>query len=214
MQPKKVYIDTNVFKFSAIQLQRFHPRVQTIDWGGKSQEVIVRDFVNVNPNLSIKNPELRAEADLLFRLAVLGKQGKIKYVTNVETLIESWNIPNMNSKTGKFYGAPFDIVDAPISYSRVLSDWDINSSQAQFKFLSAINHKQFLELQKMTGAYQGEGKLNRNQLVDAFQIWCAEHNCCEYFLTLDFKLIRMLRSNKKSSPVVEVVKPSELSEHI
>jgi predicted nucleic acid-binding protein len=61
----------------------------------------------------------------------------------------------------------------------------------------------------MTGAYQGSGKLNRNQLLDAFHIWCAEFNKCDYFLTLDFKLLNVVRKQKRHS-LVEIIKPSEL----
>ncbi|OGP41631.1 MAG: hypothetical protein A2090_06470 [Deltaproteobacteria bacterium GWD2_42_10] len=79
----------------------------------------------------------------------------------------------------------------------------------QFNFLSSIKNKRFLELQKMTGAYQGAKKLNRNQLLDAFHIWCAEHNKCDYFLTLDFKLVNVIR-RQKGATLSELVTPSEL----
>ena len=54
--------------------------------------------------------------------------------------------------------------------------------QAQFKFLRSLNDERFRELQAITGAYQGEGKINRNQLLDAFHLWCAEGNGCDLFL--------------------------------
>jgi hypothetical protein len=62
----------------------------------------------------------------------------------------------------------------------------------------------------MTGAYQGGGKWNRNQLLDAFHLWCAEYNKSDYFLTLDFKLIRILGQNRKTRLPVRAVRPSEL----
>ena len=90
-----------------------------------------------------------------------------------------------------------------------------DSKDAQFQFLSSLKNRRFLELQKITGAYQGEGKLNRNQLLDAFHFWCAEFNSCAFFLTLDFKLIRMLNSArvKHASPTL-AVRPSELMQKL
>lgn len=211
MGQRKVYIDTNVFKFSATQLPRLRPRQQTINWGGKVQEVTVHDFVTLNPNEAIDNPELKMEADLLPALAQLGKQGYVRYVVNVETLFESWGIPSMDSSTGKFFGAPFEMVDSPIEHERILLGCGVDDPKDdQFEFMRSIRNDRFHELQKMVGAYQGKNKPNRNQLLDAFHLWCAEHNKCDFFLTLDFKLIRVLRNNRKRVLGVEVVKPSEL----
>jgi hypothetical protein len=209
MSPAKVYIDTTVLKFSATQLPRLLPRKQTIDWGGRVHEVTVHDFVRVNPNDSIDNPELKAETELLPTLAEAGKRGEVKYVIQMETLFESWGIPKMDSETGKFYGTPLEDVEAPIKYKRVLLGFNRDGREMQFSFLSSIRNARFLELQKMTGAYQGSGKLNRNQLLDAFHIWCAEFNKCNYFLTLDFKLLNVVRKQKRHS-LVEIIKPSEL----
>ena len=209
----KVYIDTTVLKFSATQLPRLRPRKQNINWGGRDHELTVHDFVRINPNDSIDNPKLKAEAELLPSLAEAGKNGIVKYVIQVETTFESWGIPKMDSETGKFYDAPYEYVEAPIKYSRVLIGFGFDAREMQFRFLSSIKNKRFLELQKITGAYQGPGKFNRNQLLDTFHLWCAEYNNCDYFLTLDFKLIRMLRK-QKSRLLSEIVKPSELMERI
>ena len=209
----KVYIDTNVLKFSATQLQRYRPRTQKINWGGRELEVTVNDLVCVNPNETIKNPELKIEAELLPVLAEAGKAGVIKYVIQMEALFESWGIPKMKSETGTFYDAPYECVEAPVKYSRTLVGAGFDPKEMQFRFLSSIKNKRFIELQKLTGAYQGSGKLNRNQLLDAFHLWCAEHNGCDYFLTLDFKLIRVV-GKQKGRFLSEVVKPSELMSRI
>ena len=209
----KVYIDTTVLKFSATQLPRLHPKKQKINWGGQYHQLTVHDFVHVNPNDSIDNPKLKAEAELLPSLAEAGKTGVVKYVIQVETLFESWGIPKMDSGTGKFYDAPCEYVEAPIKYSRILVGAGSDARDMQLRFLSSFKSKRFLELQKMTGAYQGPGRLNRNQLLDAFHLWCAEHNSCDYFLTLDFKLIKVLRK-QKGRLLSEVVKPSELMNRI
>lgn len=210
MELPKVYIDTNVFKFSATQLQRLVPRRQSLNWGGQVHEVIVHDLVDLNPNENITNGDLKSEVELLPQLAKLGKTNRVEYVIQTETLFESWGLPNMDSSTGEFYGTPCRAVDAPITYDRVLIGGHTDSGEMQFDFLKSIRAKRFLEVQRITGAYQGEGKLNRNQLLDAFHLWCAEHNKCNYFLTLDFKLIRVLGQNRKKQLSVRAVRPSEL----
>ncbi len=82
--------------------------------------------------------------------------------------------------------------------------------ELQFEFLSGLHHERFMELQKLTGAHQGQRKANRNQLLDAFHIWCAEHSDCDYFLTMDLKLIRMVSNNRKRNLRLKLVGPSEL----
>ena len=89
-------------------------------------------------------------------------------------------------------------VEAPITYSRVVFGGPSDFRVLQFDFLAKLKSQRFVELQRVTGAYQGDRGLNRHQLLDAFHLWCAEHNRCDYFLTLDFKLIRMLRSRQSS----------------
>jgi hypothetical protein len=69
-----------------------------------------------------------------------------------------------------------------------------------------LNDKRFLELQKITGAFQGKRGVQRNQLLDAFHLWCAEHNKCDFFLSLDFKLA----THTKGRVPVLIVRPSQL----
>lgn len=209
MTPPKVYLDTTVLKFSATQLPRLRPRQQIVNWGGREYEVIVHDPIDINPNDGISNPELKAEAGLLPKLAELGKKGHIKYVMQTETQIESWGLPKMDSAAGRFYGAPCSTVEAPITYGRIVFGGD-DPVEMQFEFLKNISSPRFAEIQRMTGAYQGEGRTNRNQLLDAFHLWCSEHNKCDYFLTLDFTLMKVLKQNRKRQLFVNVVRPSEL----
>jgi hypothetical protein len=123
--------------------------------------------------------------------------------------MEVWGLPSLDSETGDFYGAKVSSVDAPVQYGRIMFEANSDYKEEQFRFLSSIKHDRFRELQRITGAYQGERKLNRNQLLDAFHLWCAEHNKCHFFLTLDFTLAKIV-AKSKAKPRVPVLKPSEV----
>jgi predicted nucleic acid-binding protein len=211
----KVYIDTNIFKFSATELRRFVAKeVEPLQWGDITIDSPVYDIVSVNPNDKIPNEALKLEASLLQNVAEAAKHNIIDLVIHHETLLESWGIPNMDSQSGKFYGAPYEIIEGPIRYSRVVLGHNIDSDKAQYEFLRGIRHKRFIDIHKATGAYQGEKKVNKNQLIDAWNIWCAEHSQCQFLLTMDLKLIRMIKANKKWESTVSIVTPSKLLDAI
>lgn len=73
MNKTKVYIDTNIYKFSATDLLRLRPRKQILNWGEATREDTVYDFVHINPNNRIRDYKLKQETDLLPKLAELGK---------------------------------------------------------------------------------------------------------------------------------------------
>ena len=204
----RVYVDTNVLKFSATALHRNVPTKQKMDWAGKEIEVVIHESRVINPNLGIKNTELKGEADLLPRIADLSLQGKVQFVMQFEARDESWGIPNMNSRTNQFYGAEIQYIEAPFKYSRVVAGGGRNIDH-QYEFLKRVQHPRFDQLQMITGAWQGKNPKNRNQLIDAFHLWCAEHAGVEYFLTLDFKLQKQVSLSNR--PVqVQIVRPSEM----
>lgn len=210
----KVFVDTNIFKFSATELPRWKPTAQMMHWGDIEKKVIVHDPINVNRNDNILNLKLKSEAEILPELAALGKRGLVRYLIQMEAELESWGIPSMDSKTGLFYGAPLEYIKAPVTYSRVIASGIANLKDMQYEFLCSLKHKRFIELQKITGAYQGKRKLSRNQLLDAFHIWCAEHGGCDYFLTMDFTLIEVVSSNINTNLSVNLVRPSALLSEI
>jgi hypothetical protein len=75
----KVFLDTNVYKFSAVELPRLRSREASIRWGGQERPYIVHDLITVNPNESLgeESAELKAEAELLPEVAGLGASGLV-----------------------------------------------------------------------------------------------------------------------------------------
>ncbi|NOT60254.1 MAG: hypothetical protein HOP19_08515 [Acidobacteria bacterium] len=162
-----------------------------------------------NDKLSEGNEELKKEIDLLPQIADLAKVGTMEVLQHLETIMEAAGKRRMGSASGKFYGAPMTMADNPIPYGRTLYSPYHSPLQLAFDFFKDIEHPRFKALQKMANA-KPDSKKYLQQLRDAFYIWCAEHNNCDYFLTLDFKLIKMINSNKRHTTSVKLVKPSEL----
>lgn len=205
----KIYLDTNVYKFSATELPRFRVEMKEVHWGGRTFTLPLHTPVVINPNDRLdENSEINAEALLLPTVASLGKEGVVHFLISIETQVELSFVPNLDSRTGYFYNAPRTIVEPPMRYERILYGGIEDPKQAQCAFLKRLRDPRFLELRKMCGAEQGN-HVNRNQLLDAFHLWCAEHHDCDYFLSLDFKLARMTANSRKKLRC-HVVRPSEL----
>ena len=208
----KVFLETNVFKFAATKIERLiRVNRPTRNAQGEITGILLYEPGYINPNEKIQDPNLRREADLLPQIADLAKTGKFGLLTHREANYETWGLRNMNSATGDFYDATVTEVEAPINYGRMLFYPGIPAKELAKNFFVGISDKRYRTLAKIAGAYQGKNGYNLNQLRDAFYVWCAEHNGCEYMLTLDFKLIRAMR-NSKHNVQVKVVRPSELLE--
>lgn len=213
MNIPRVFLDTNIIKFSSSELERYVPYEQEILWGGSKQRLVVHQMESRNPNDNIRNEELKREVDLLEDVAKLGDAGRLEFLTHAEVHFESWSMPNLDSKRGLFYGANVGLVEDPIQYSRTIMGGRHSLRESQYAFLSSIEHPRFIEIQKVVGAYQGEmNSPSRNQLLDAFHLWCAENGKCDYFLTLDLKLIKLIRFKANNCLAVKAIKPSELLE--
>ena len=206
----KVFLDANVFKFATTEQQRLVPRRTSIQWGPKIFDMVVHDLKVLNPNDRIRNPELKSEAGLVEKLAAKAKSGQFKAVSHFEVTFETMGLPAMDCQRGRFYGAPVEQIKAPITYSRLFISGRHDPERLVRDFLEGLSDPRFDELQKITGAFQGDRPKNLNQLLDAFYLWCAEFELCDYFLTLDFKLIRIVTKAARRRKAPRLVRPSEL----
>jgi hypothetical protein len=204
------YIDANIFKFAATALVRLFPRKQVIHYDGQTTEHRYFESRFVNPNDRISNPKLMAEVRLIETVANQVKAGRLKAVADLETHFETWGFPNMDSVHRRFYGAPVGPAPPPIHVDRFLFCAGEDPLILQRNFLRDIRYPRFLELQKVTGGYQGKGRHNWNQVIDAYALWCAEHNQCDYFLTLDFRLIRIWENAHIGASTIKLMIPSQL----
>ena len=206
-----ILLDTNVLKASVDTQLAFLPDTQTFDWGGEQVSLKIHQpvYVNQNVKLLIKGRPSQFDDTLALRfIAALAKEGKIRLLTHQEVVFELMRLPRANGGQ-RFYDAPIENVQGPFQYGRIVIDH--TKHDYQYEFLSKVDHPRFKELQRACGAYQGQHKpLNRNQLLDAFHVLCAESASAEYFLTMDGKLARVLQHGKKKKTNLNFVSPKEL----
>ena len=118
----RVFIDTNVIKFSATKQLRFiRVNKPTRNWCGKITGFQVATIGYVNPNDKLADEsEIKKEAKLLNDVAVLAENGKIELFEDTEMIVERMGLPNIGSASGRFYGAPIKRSNPPIIYSRTI----------------------------------------------------------------------------------------------
>lgn len=204
----RVYLDTSALKLSIQAIVGLTPVDEGVNWGGREITITVHKTAVTHPIEGINNTELKREADLLPKIAELAHEGTIELIVQNETLVELWGLPRTAGKL--FFGAPLKKVQAPFEYSRVVFAAFEDSEKLQYDFLAGIKDSRFIELQKACGAYQGTIAPPRNQLLDAFHIWCAETSESQYFLTCDMSLVRYVAKQKQHIPAARVVLPSLL----
>jgi hypothetical protein len=206
-----VFVDTNILKFSAFKKNVYHTKKTTVNWGGAEFIAEIYEPHTVNSIGKIKDKVLKRDAVFLGMLAYAGVSEWIEFCIHREVDMETWGLPGMASPSGRFFGCTIREVPDPIApQSRIIVGGNKKFKEHILDFVCSIEHPRFVELTKMTGAYQGESKpLNLNQALDAYHIWCAESAKMDYFLTMDYKLQKVVgRSKIKTS--VKVVTPDQL----
>jgi hypothetical protein len=89
--------------------------------------------------------------------------------------------------TPPFFDASVRNLDAPIPVDRIMVDGSGSYGSPDDltrMFLESIKHPRFIELRRITGVAKHSSQYV-NQLLDAFYIWCAEHNKAFALLTTD-----------------------------
>ena len=179
-----------------------------MNWGGRLQQAEVVRWFEEYPNAALDRG-FRQHLAALPLIAHLAKRGRVTLLSHMEVAVELMGLPGPPDSRGTFYGAPITNVEGPIRYGRVVVGPSWDHRDHQFEFLAGLAHPDFVRLQNAVGARQGS-HLNRNQLIDAFHLWCAEHARADYFLTTDLRLVRSVRAQPRHAPRVQLLSPKEL----
>lgn len=204
----KIYVDSNIVRHAATKY-----RTMDIYFGGaKPGQALVRyGPIEVLKKKPADDKRLRKEIKLLKRLSKKIKKVGSSLVMDRQTFLEIKRAGRFRSDY--FFGSEIEFSNPPpVQYylSFVPSWMNTGPTDNQFhNFLSTLKHPRFMELAKYAGALQGKRK-KYNQLADAYWLWCAESNQCNYFLTLDTKLINSFSTAKRLTFMPILVTPSEL----
>lgn len=204
----RVFLDSNIIQHAATTY-----RTCDIYFGGaKPGEPLIRKGpIETVQKLPAENESLRAEiaslSILSLKLKEIGAHLMIDHENNREIKRAG------RFRTEYFHGANIVYAERPPEFNTLLAcpDWmNPGPTNNQFhNFLHGLKDTRFLELAKYAGALQGENP-NYNQLADAYFLWCAETNMADYFLTLDFRLIRCIQNAKRLNYKPKIVSASQL----
>jgi hypothetical protein len=199
----KIFIDTCVVRFSQEERRQWLKQKEPVNLFGKLQEVeIVRGHVD-SPQDKIDNDKQLRDAKASVEIAKLLATKQVQGVWQFETLFE-WGRTKKMGISAPSINQYMEVADPPCHYTRVLFDPD---QDVQFNFLRNLNQERYVDWKKACGVVKGSKK-ELNQLMDAWNLWSAEHNECDFFLTVDYKLIRSVNSRNIESNL-ELITPTE-----
>lgn len=144
-------------------------------------------------------------------IAKLAARKKIELLTQLESILEFGRLPDTDCPLGRFFGAPITTVNGPKPWYRVIADGRDLKTDHQFNYLRSHPDQRYKQLQIAVGVKPNASPRRiRNQMLDAWHIRCAEEANANYFLTVDYSLIRHLEGHRRFPPTVKVVTPTEL----
>jgi predicted nucleic acid-binding protein len=204
-----VFLDTNILKATALKHHVFRPKSEdeNIEAGIAPDASIYSAFTENRLN-RVRAQRQRRDSVMLGMVAHAGISNMITVYSSREVTIEALGLPGIISASGRFFGCPIRNISDPIGdVSRVVFSSATGADDLTLDFLEGIKSVRFKELNKATGGFQGsKSRLHLNQALDAYHLWCAEHAGMDYFLTMDYKLQRLVA---QKTPVL-VVTPDQL----
>jgi hypothetical protein len=220
-RPPRIFLETNALKFASERILRAYRVPKVVRWGTAAVTIPMVRWYEEYPNhrLGRRQWRLILEISCLPSIAWMARRGRVELLCTDEVRTELQGLPKTDDPRGLFYGAPITWVKAPAytTGSGLLEQLvrpraqPRNARERQVEFMENIQRQRFLELQKATGAYQGQGKPpHSNQLWDAFHVWSAESAGADHFLTLDMKLLRHLAQHRRFPPLLPCLGPIAL----
>jgi hypothetical protein len=204
----RIFLDTSVLRHAADRRIVGRPYTKTLNWGGSTVLATLVRWVEEYPNERL-TARFRRKLSLLPLFAHLAKRRRVELLSHHEVRWELAGLPPSHDSRGLFYGAPITMVPDPFPYGRVIAGAGIDASTVFVQLLLSVDDPEFLQIQKATGARQGQN-VSANQLLDAFHILCADRAGADFFLTTDLKLVRSVRAQAKHAARVPIVDPGHL----
>ena len=210
----RVYVDSNIVRHTGAYGFRWLPEEVTLQWGPHTiVQTVCRRYEIVDRMVEQADERLRKETVAARLLSQFDRLPNVTFMQHWETDWEwrrrdsSW--PGIGSP---FRGVNMVEADSPVERFRVVAG---RGAPEPERIFDGIDHSRFVFLQQLAGVQPGmSAKKRASQLMDAWHLWCAEHNACDYFLTMDAKLIRLVGAPRRCSSQepygVQLLKPSVL----
>jgi hypothetical protein len=205
----RVFVDTSIVRYADQERTHLVKQPETFRWGGTLVTAPIVRQVTEHPLEKLNTPQHQhtyEDAKLIPVIDDLAKHGLITLLWHMETMLEY-------QRNRPFPGPPvpdfierIQLANCPIYYARMIVS-PFEKTDEQLKFLRALKHLGFDEWKRIVGVV-ADSNNERNQLMDAWHLWSADHNHCEYFLTMDSKLIRSVASRRRKSQL-RLVTPSQ-----
>ena len=204
-----IFLDTSVTKLAVVYAAQYRAVIQSFDWGGQPVSAQLHQSVRRHQHSSLKWRQ-RSDAARLPFIAQQSCLSRIELGWHRETAWERLGLPRTVG-VPPFFNATVRSLDAPIAVERIMVDGSGLCGSPDVltrRFLESIKHGRFMELRKITGAVPHSSRYV-NQLLDAFYLWCAEHNEAYALLTTDYKLKRLVAVSRRRASV-PVLTPRDL----
>ncbi len=205
----RAFLDTTVVRNSQQVRTEWYENPKSVTWGDREFTVPLIESRERIPSEKFKrdgNLKAFRDAKRIRYIEKLASLGLIRLVCDFELHWEFISRRKMNK------GIPsivkyLEKVHSPIVYGRTVVS-AFSREDHQFEFLKNLKHPRYDEWKKAANVV-ASSKKEKNQLLDAFSLWTAEHNWCDYFVTMDYKLIEFVKASSIKTNL-NLVRPTQL----
>jgi hypothetical protein len=206
----RVFLDTNIVRNSQHAHTEWYEETQSVLWGDREFKVPMLTSRETKPIEKFrrhdKNRIAYRDAKNIRYIEKLAKIRLIKLFWDFELQWEFISGRKMSKGTPSIVKY-IENGHSPITYGRTITS-AFSSEDHQFEFLKNLKHPRYDEWKKAANVVTNSHK-ERNQLLDAFCLWKAEHNKCDYFATMDYNLIDSVNASSIKSSL-RLLRPTQL----
>jgi hypothetical protein len=206
----RAFLDTNVVRNSQHTRTVWYEETQSITWGDREFEVPLLTSRETKPIEKFRGQDgnriAYRDAKNIRYIEILAKLRLIKLFWDFELHWEFISGRKMNKGTPSIVKY-LEKGHSPIFYGRTVVS-AFSSEDHQFEFLKSLKHPRYDEWKKAANVVADTRK-EKNQLLDAFSLWTAEHNWCDYFVTMDYDLIDSVAKSSIQTDL-RLLRPTQL----
>lgn len=193
------FLDNCVIRNSQAVRREWGEVLETINWGGQEFTLPIQRSHDRFPTEKFRatNPEAFRDAQSIGGIERLARWRLVRLFWHFELRWEFLARRKIDQGAVTIT-EQLEEAHCPLFYGRIVAE-AFSKTDHQLEFLRGLRHPRFDEWKEASGVIAGSRR-ERNQLLDAFHLWTAEHNWCDYFVTMDYALIQTVaRSHLKTA---------------